>query len=478
MAFNEARSTTPTPGRRRVPLGRNARRLGFERGVRLWAWAFALPSVAALVWVSHVSGVAWPNVAIVCACALLGWALIVSLFMARVTRPLQTLSNIVSALREEDFSFRARGAMRGDSLGDLALEINTLAREMQAQRNSAMDALSLADRVISSMPSPVLAFDPAGRLRLLNAAAEQVLHLSIWQAIGSTAEELGITDLLHAADNSVIAPERGSGLQGGFATRWSVRRNMFRLRGVPHTLLVMSDVSAALRTEERSAWQRLIRVLSHEINNSLTPIKSVAGTLRHRPYRLSPEAHTSQDLFDLQRGLALIEERADSLHRFLDAYGRLSRLPPPEMRRISLHEVVERSALLERRVAIAVKHSPQVELLADSDQLQQLLINLLKNAAEAATDPDLHNAEPEVLISWRVEASAVIVHITDNGPGLGNPANLFVPFYTTKPDGSGIGLTLCQQIAVQHHGSLDLLTRADARGCTVELVLPVSTAEP
>lgn len=463
----------PTHGRRRVPLGRTARRLGFERGIRLWAWAFAMPSLAAMGWICHLHGLDWSTAAVLFACALLLWALVVSFFMERVTRPLQTLSNIVAALREEDFSFRARGAMRGDSLGDLALEINTLAREMQARRNSAMDALSLADRVISSMPSPVLAFDSEGRLRLMNAAAEQALQLSAWQAAGCTAEEVGIDDLLHAADNSVIAPQRSTGLQGGFATRWSVSRSTFRLRGVPHTLLVMSDVSAALRSEERSAWQRLIRVLSHEINNSLTPIKSVAGTLRHRPYRLSPEAHTSQDLFDLQRGLALIEERADSLHRFLDAYGRLSRLPAPEMRLVSLHEVVERSVLLERRVAVAIKSSPQVALLADSDQLQQLLINLLKNAAEAATDPDLHGDEPQVDVGWRVEAAAVILHITDNGPGLGNPANLFVPFYTTKPDGSGIGLTLCQQIAAQHQGSLELSDRKDARGCTVELVLPL-----
>ncbi len=467
---------TASGGRKRVPLGRTARRLGFERGMRVWAWAFALPGLAALTWGCRGAEVSWPAVAAVLACVLLCWAALVSFFMERVTRPLQTLSNIVAALRVDDFSFRARGAMRGDALGDLALEINTLAREMQAERTATMDALSLADRVITSMPSPVLAFDGAGTLRLLNAAAEQAVHLSAWQATGHTAAELGIADLLHAADGSVLAPERGTGLPGGFAARWSVRRSTFRLRGVPHTLLVMSDVSAALRTEERSAWQRLIRVLSHEINNSLTPIKSVAGTLRHRPYRLQREAHTSQDLLDLQRGLALIEERADSLHRFLDAYGRLSRLPAPEMRRVRLHDMVERSALLERRVPISMRPSPEVELLADPDQLQQLLINLLKNAAEAAADPDLQNAMPHVSIVWQTGGAGVILHITDNGPGLANPANVFVPFYTTKPDGSGIGLTLSPQIATQHGGSLQLRNRTDASGCLVELVLPLPVA--
>ncbi len=467
----------PTLGRRRVPLGRTARRLCFERSMRLWAWSFALPSLAALVWACRLYGAAWSIVAILFVCALLAWTVVVSFFMERVKRPLQTLSNIVAALREDDFSFRARGAMRGDALGDLALEINTLAREMQAQRNSAMDALSLADRVISCMPSPVLAFDSGGRLRLMNAAAEQALHLSAWQTTGSTASELSMGDLLHAADNSVIAPERTIGADSGLATRWSVRRSTFRLRGVPHTLLVMSDVSAALRSEERAAWQRLIRVLSHEINNSLAPIKSVAGTLRHRQYQLSSVAHTSDDLLDLRRGLALIEERADSLHRFLDAYGRLSRLPSPDVRRIRLHNVVERSALLEQRVPITVQVSPDVELLADPDQMQQLLINVLKNAAEAAADPELQNDRPEVVVGWRTEASALKLHITDNGPGLTNLSNLFVPFYTTKPNGSGIGLTLCQQIAAQHGGSLELRNRTGARGCTVELVMPLSSAQ-
>ena len=474
MASDEAGRGGAQPSRKRVPLGRTARRLGFERSLRVWAWAFSVPCLAALTWGCRSAEVSWPALAVVLACVLLCWAVAVSFFMERVTRPLQTLSNIVAALREDDFSFRARGAMRGDALGDLALEINTLAREMQAQRNSAMDALSLADQVISSMPSPVLAFDAAGRLQLLNAAAEQALQLSTWQARGRTAQELCVEDLLHVADDTAIAPQRGMSTHGGFATRWSVRRSTFRLRGVPHTLLVMSDVSAALRVEERSAWQRLIRVLSHEINNSLTPIKSVAGTLRQRPYRLAPEAHTSEDLHDLRRGLALIEERADSLHRFLDAYGRLSRLPAPSMRLVNLHDIVERSVLLQREVRIAVEPSPQVELLADADQLQQLLINILKNAAEAVAESE--ETEPEVTIAWRPEGLMLILQVIDNGPGLANPANLFVPFYTTKPAGSGIGLTLCQQIAAQHHGSLELRNRTDMSGCVVTLALPLPTA--
>lgn len=471
MASDNA-ATAPT-GRRRVPLGRTARRLSFERGMRLWAWGFTLPSLLALVWICCTAGVSAVKLVIGLAGALLCWTLVISFFMEKVTRPLQTLSNIVAALREEDFSFRARGAMRGDSLGDLALEINTLAREMQAQRMAAMDALSLADRVISSLPSPVLAFDPQGTLRLLNAAAEHALELTSREALGCSTKTLGLEDLTNVADGTVVAPQRKQNEQGSSTPRWSVRRSNFRLHGIPHTLLVMNDVSAALRMEERSAWQRLIRVLSHEINNSLTPIKSVAGMLRQRPYKLAPEAHTTQDLHDLRRGLALIEERADSLHRFLESYQKLSRLPPPEMRRIAVHDIVEQSALLERRVPIRVKPSPSVELLADPDQLQQLLINVLKNAAEAASDPELTHGQPQVEIAWRTQGAAWILEVTDNGPGLANSSNLFVPFYTTKPEGSGIGLTLCQQIAALHNGSIQLRNRANTSGCLLELTLPL-----
>ena len=476
MASEEAGSSSK-PGRKRVPLGRTARRLGFERGLRLRAWALGLPFFVTLGLIYRFANVFLPVFAITLACVLLGWAVVVSLFLEKVIRPLQTLSNIVAALREDDFSFRARGAMRGDSLGDLALEINTLASDMQAQRIAAMDALSLADRVISAMPSPLLAFDSQGKLRLLNAAAEHTLNLSLREARGQSAVALGLDDLLHAPNAHVIAPQRLASSQGGLVPRWSVRRSAFRLHGVPHVLLVMSDVSAALRVEERFAWQRLIRVLSHEINNSLTPIKSVAGTLRQRQYHLVPELHDAEDLQNLRRGLTLIEERADSLHRFLDAYGRLSKLPEPTFRPVNLHDVVERSASLERRVPVTIELSQQVELLADPDQLQQLFINVLKNAAEAAADPELLSQAPQVVIGWRTEGAVLILQVIDNGPGLANPANLFVPFYTTKPEGSGIGLTLCQQIAAQHHGSLELRNRADRSGCIVELTLPLPVAQ-
>ena len=274
-------ASRPSPPRTRLALGATRRRLKYEQRIRIWLAALALPTVvstAVLVWEGSTS------LFITLAAAFgvgLAWALAVAYFFEQLMRPLQTLANVVSALREDDFSFRARGALRGDSLGDLALEINALASTLQKQRSSARDALTLVERVMTSMQSPVLAFDHVGYLRLLNPAAESAFQLQRRSAIGILATELNLTSLLQAEDEALYSSAISS-LNDSPQPRWSVRRTTFRLQGVPHTLLVLSDVAAALREEERLAWQRLIRVLSHEINNSLTPIKSLAGSLRTR----------------------------------------------------------------------------------------------------------------------------------------------------------------------------------------------------
>jgi two-component system nitrogen regulation sensor histidine kinase NtrY len=462
----------PSPPRTRLTLGATRRRLKYEQRIRIWLAILALPTIAS------TTTLAWKlsnSLTMTLAAAFgvcLAWAIVVAYFFEQLIRPLQTLANVVSALREDDFSFRARGARRGDSLGDLALEINALASTLQSQRSSARDALTLVERVITSMQSPVLAFDNRGCLRLLNPAAESAFQLHHRSALGTPATELNLTTLLQAEDETLYSSPIAS-LNDSPQHRWSVRRTTFRLHGVPHTLLVLSDVAAALREEERLAWQRLIRVLSHEINNSLTPIKSLAGSLRTRLQDV-PERSSSLAASELHRGLTVIEERAASLNRFLQAYQQLTRLPAPQLRSVSLGPLLEQVAHLETRLPVEIQPGPPVYLMADPDQLQQLLINLLRNAAEAATSDEAIPARPpHVLISWTAASSQLTLHIRDNGPGLMNPANLFVPFYTTKPEGSGVGLVLAQQIASAHKGSITLFNNLDDDGCTAELRFPL-----
>jgi nitrogen fixation/metabolism regulation signal transduction histidine kinase len=400
---------------------------------------------------------------------LAAWALAVSFLTEQITRPLQTLSNVVAALREDDYSFRARGGRRNDALGDLALEINALAAMLQSQRAGSLEAMALLERVMSSMQSPVLAFDPEGRLKLLNTAGERAFDLRVSAVLGSSAEALKLARLLEARDNDLLSLE---GAQQ--AARWVVKRSNFRLHGVPHTLLVLSDVSAALHEEELTAWKRLIRVLGHEINNSLTPIKSIAGSLRGRFASLRTAAGDSSDF---ESGLEVIENRAESLNRFLQAYRQLMGLPVPHLAPVSLATLVECVARLETRINIVVVSTSDAVLVVDADQIQQALINLTRNAVEAVLSADsMANKEPRVEIAWEDNGREILIFIQDNGAGLMNAENLFVPFYTTKPSGTGIGLVLAQQIAQAHKGSVRLANRNDGEsGCRAELRLPHSS---
>jgi nitrogen fixation/metabolism regulation signal transduction histidine kinase len=393
------------------------------------------------------------------------WSLAVSLLTEQITRPLQTLANVVAALREDDYSFRARGGRRNDALGDLALEINALAAMLQSQRASSLEAMALVERVMSSMQSPVLAFDPEGRLKLLNAAGERAFGLRGATALGDSAETLKLTHLLEANDDDLLS------LEDAQTARWVVKRSSFRLRGMPHTLFVLSDVSAALHEEERTAWKRLIRVLGHEINNSLTPIKSIAGSLRGRFASLRS---VSMDSSDFEGGLEVIENRAESLNRFLQAYRQLMGLPAPKLAPISLATLVECVARLETRGNVSVASASDVMLLVDADQILQALINLTRNAVEATLNEDtMADKEPKVEIAWENRGREIVIFILDNGAGLMNAENLFVPFYTTKPNGTGIGLVLAQQIAQAHKGSVRLANRMDGEsGCRAELRLP------
>ncbi len=378
----------------------------------------------------------------------------------RVVRSLQTFANLVSALREGDYSIRARGARSQDSIGEIAREVNALSQTMHDQRLGELEATALLRTVMAEIDVAIYTFDGRQRLRLVNRAGARLLGRPQERLIGSSATELGLAEFLEGEPTRTVQRSFAGG-----SGRWGLRRGAFREGGLPHQLLVVSDLSRALREEEREAWQRLIRVLGHELNNSLAPIKSVAeslGSLLRRSVR-PPDWEA-----DLQHGLNIIGARAESLNRFMNAYARLARLPPPRLQPVELADWVRRAAGLETRIAVKVVAGPALTIRADGDQLEQVLINLLRNAADAALETG-----GAVSISWRKNGSYMEVLVEDEGPGLPNTANLFVPFFTTKPGGSGIGLVVSRQIAEAHGGSLTVENRAPLSGCQARLRLPL-----
>ncbi len=437
-----------------------ASRLTHERRVLLLAAAAALPAVAVaigLLWVGDYSSkLRWTLMVVV----LLSWILFTQALRERVVRPLQTVSNLLAAMREEDFSIRARGSRHDDPLGEVLLEVNALAETLREQRLGALEATALLSKVMAEIAVAVFAFDDAGGLRLVNRFGETLLGQPEPRLLGRSAEELGLAPFLLEE----IPQIRDASFPGG-SGRWEVRRSSFRQGGVPHQLLVLADVSRPLREEERQAWQRLIRVLGHELNNSLAPIQSIAGSLQRLAGEPDPPADWRDDL---GRGLAIIGSRAESLSRFTTAYARLARLPPPRPAPLALDPLLRRVIGLETRLSVGLIPGPAVTISADADQLEQLLINLVRNAADAAAE-----TQGGVAVGWRRARRAVEIWVADDGPGLPNTANLFVPFFTTKPGGSGIGLVLSRQIAEAHGGSLTLENRRGHRGCIARLRIPL-----
>jgi signal transduction histidine kinase len=240
---------------------------------------------------------------------------------------------------------------------------------------------------------------------------------------------------------------------------------MFREGGLPHQLLVISDLTRPLREEELQAWQRLVRVLGHELNNSLTPIKSIAGSLESLLVR-EPLPEDWHD--DMRRGLAVIAARSEALSRFMGAYARLAKLPRPQLRPVHVSKLVEQVVGLETRVRPVLHTGPELVIQADSDQLEQLLINVVRNGADAALETG-----GGVEVGWARKNGLLEIWVQDEGPGISNTGNLFVPFFTTKPGGSGIGLVLSRQIAEAHGGSLTLQNRPEGHGCEARLSLPI-----
>jgi nitrogen fixation/metabolism regulation signal transduction histidine kinase len=431
----------------------------YDRKVTSLALAAGLPAFIASVVLLWLGDYPW-LIRVTLGTILFGLWLGVALALRdRIIRPLQTVSNLLAALREDDFSIRARGAMPNDALGQVMLEVNTLAETLRTQRLGAQEATVLLRAVMAEIDVAIFAFDSEQRLVLVNRYGERLLGREGADLVGQPADNLGLQAAL--ATSSTL---QDLSFPGGVG-RWEIRRTKFWQGGSPHELVALSDLSQPLREQERQAWRRLIRVIGHELNNSLAPIKSIAGSLESLLSRENPPEDWRDDM---KSGLTVIASRADALSRFTSAYARLARLPAPTRRPVEFAPLMRRVVSLELRLQVRLDVADDVMITADPDQLEQLLINLLRNAVDAAIETG-----GSVSTSWASRDHMLEVWIDDQGPGLQNTGNLFVPFFTTKAGGSGIGLVLSRQIAEGHGGTLTVENRADQRGVRATLRLPI-----
>lgn len=440
-------------------------RLPYEDKVVLLAALGGVPAfICALLFVWFWDQPAYVKGTVVIAITL-PWVALAVAARNRVVRSLQTLSNILAGFREGDFSIRGRGGSANDALSEVMFEVNGLADLLRAQRLGAVEATALLHRVMDVIQVAVFTFDPQNRLRFLNRAGRELLAKPESELLGRTAAELGLEECIASTGERTLELRFPAA-----AGRWGLSTTLFREEGLQHRLLAVQDLTRALREEEVSTWKRLVRVLGHELNNSLTPIKSIAGSIQSLVRREPPAPDWKNDALD---GLNIIANRADALSRFLGQYAQFARLPSPTFGPVDIASLVRHVAALETRLPVAVEAGPELRIIADGDQLEQVLINLIRNAVDAVVETG-----GGVNVRWSIAGGSatrehLVLQVLDEGLGIANPGNLFVPFFTTKPGGSGIGLLLCRQIAEAHGGHLTLTNRSDRPGCEATLEIPL-----
>jgi two-component system, NtrC family, nitrogen regulation sensor histidine kinase NtrY len=444
-----------------MKIGRPNFRLTHESRVMVMALASGVPALATALGFlfagNHTARTQWTLTPLL-VCFWLGFCFALR---ERVANPLRTLANLLEAIREGDYSIRGRVEDSREPLGEVLEQVNAMAATLRNQRLGAMEATALLRKVMEEIDVAVFAFDRQQTLRLANRAGERLLAQPAERMLARDAASLGLGEFLSGPNEQTI--QRAF---PGATGRWGISRSGFREGGVRHHLLVVTDLTRPLREEELKAWQRLVRVLGHELNNSLTPIISIAQSLE---LLLKSDPLPDDWLEDMGRGLNVIAGRSASLSRFMGTYAQLAKLPPPKLAAVEVNALLQRVTALEQRMPVFFEQCPPVTIQGDADQLEQVIINLIRNAVDAALETG-----GRVFVRHQETPSTVEVVVRDEGPGLANTANLFVPFFTTKRGGSGIGLVLCRQIAEAHNGAVTLRNAVNGPGCEATLTLPVA----
>lgn len=374
----------------------------------------------------------------------------------------RSLSNLLDAMIRGDYSLRGRSNQNDVALNELVDAINGLAIRLNKQRIESIESQLLLRTVINHIDVAIITLSDENELILLNPAANKVLQLSNEKTHKLSIKQLEKLSQLESSQSKVMtlmfANQQG---------KYNVHMEEFRDAGKQQKLFFISDVSNILRSEEQNAWQSLVRVISHEINNSLAPIASISQTLKRFLNRKDDIENHKNDLIE---GLSIISQRTNNLKDFVNSYKQISSLPNPQKVPTSINNLVNKIIPLYAKSNIIITDTPNVTMLIDPVQIEQVLINIIKNSVESMQSV---NSQGVVDLSWLAEKNTFTLTISDEGAGILNPDNLFVPFYTTKQRGSGIGLVLCRQILEAHNGQLTLTNRLDKNGCLAVISIPI-----
>lgn len=387
-----------------------------------------------------------------------------------VSQTNRKLTRFLESVKYSDFisGFTADNKL-GRSFKDLNIAFNEVLEAFRKARSEKEEHWQYLNTVVQQVRTGILSFDGDGNIQLMNANAKKFIGLS---SIRNIRELIPVNPKLYHAVNSV-GPGKSELYKGSNELFLTIQSTDLRIRGADVKLVTLQNIQPELQMQELEAWRNLTRVLRHEIMNSITPISSLTSTLREiLDHDMEKKEHhyelKEEGADDLREGLGTIENRSKGLIKFIDAYREYTSLPKPKMSRVRLKEVVEKVAQLMkpelRKTSIDFSYRCSSEYLtiqADVEMIEQVLINLLRNAIEALSEA----ANPKLELIGHYDESAVKIEVIDNGPGIIQEAveHIFVPFYTTKRTGSGIGLSLSRQIMQMHNGSITVESEPDVR---------------